>query len=116
MIFTLPTLKDTMLFPSFPARLVSARGKSGERRFVYHVHMEVDIGKCISNDALIMEVEVYRSKPEKALKRKPTKMGSARSFTRSTKRMERNLSFQEHQKRLPMLSVQSSTRTFLINI
>ena len=91
MIFTLPTLKDTMLFPSFPARLVSARGKSGERRFVYRVQMEVDIGKCISNDALTMEVEVYRSKPEKALKRKPTKMGSARSFTRSTKRMERNL-------------------------
>ena len=74
MIFTLPTLKDTMLFPSFPARLVSVRGEEGERRFTYRVMLEVDIGKCISNDALTMDVEVYRSKPEKALKRKPTKM------------------------------------------
>ena len=91
MIFTLPTLKDTMAFPSFPARLVAVRGEQGEREFMYRMTMEVDIGKCISNDALTMEVEVYRSKPQPALKRKPQKMGSARSFTRSTKRLERNL-------------------------
>ena len=91
MIFTLPTLKDTMLFPSFPARLRAVRGDAGERMFMYQVTMEVDIGKCISNDALTMEVEVYKSKPQPALKRKPTKMGSARSFTRSTKRLEKSL-------------------------
>jgi hypothetical protein len=91
MIFVLPTLKDSMSFPSYPARLVAVSGTNGARSFFYEITMDVDIEKCISNDGLTIDIDILPKKPAPILERRPSKVGSARSFTRSTKTMERDL-------------------------
>jgi len=98
MIFNLPTLKDTLLFPSFPARLRAVRGDPGSREFLYEITMEVDVEKALYNDCLTLEVDVLPKKPTPVMQRKPARVGSARSFTRSTKTMERSLRKKRKQK------------------
>ena len=53
--------------------------------------MDVDIEKCIYNDGLTIDIDILPKKLTPVLERKPSKVGSARSFTRSTKTMERDL-------------------------
>jgi len=91
MIFTLPTMKDTMSFESFPARLVAVTGENGQRMFLYEIEMAVDIEKCIYNDGLTIDIDILPKKPTPILDRKPSKVSSGRAFTRKTKTMERDL-------------------------
>lgn len=97
MIFTLPTIKNAATFPSFPAKLRDVQQRTSpltgleDTVFYYEVEMEVDLQKCISNDCLVIEVDILPKRPEPVLQRKPSLFGSARSFTRSTKRMEKGL-------------------------
>jgi len=91
MIFILPTLKDVMSFPSHCAKLRAARGDAGGRIFYYEITMDVDVEKALYNDGLTVIVDVLPKKPTPVLDRKPKKIGSARSFTRSTKTLEKTI-------------------------
>jgi len=91
MIFILPTIKDVMSFPSHPALLRNATGSSGGRIFYYEIRMDVDIEKALYNDGLTLVIDVLPKKPTPALDRKPKKVGSARTFTRTTKTLEKSL-------------------------
>jgi len=99
MIFNLPTLKDTMTFPSFPARLVSVTGVNGQRRFLYEITMDVDIEKCLYNDGLTIDIDILPKKSSPILDRRPSSVGSARSFTRRTKTLERDLRKEKNERR-----------------
>ena len=90
MLLRSPILQEDILtLPAQPAGIAFMRGDYGSEIIFYTVDVLVDIDGVLDNDSYNLKAEVFRKKPEPPPVK--SRVRSARSFKRKTKRLEKKV-------------------------